>query len=391
MSGPLTGIRILDLSAVLSGPLAATWLCDQGAEVVKVESFEGDIIRRTTKGPNGLNANFISSNRGKKAIAVDLKREEGIEIVKKMVPYFDVILQNFRPGAVERLGLDYYSIRTINPTVIYCSISGFGSSGPYAGKRIYDPIIQGISGLNAIQGGPDGSPKMIRTLMPDVVTALTAAQAVTAALWSRERTGEGQHITLAMIDAMIALTWPDAMIGNMLLDGSEPGAPNRKDELIFQTSDGYITAVAISNSEWHGLCQALGHEEWLQNERLGTPARRTGRTAETAELVAPILAEKPSKHWLDLLDAHGVPCGPVLNCAELPENEQIIANELIEVLDHPGIGKIRQARPAARFSATPARIQGFAPTLGEHSREILRDLDYSEQDIDELFDNDIVH
>jgi crotonobetainyl-CoA:carnitine CoA-transferase CaiB-like acyl-CoA transferase len=390
MNGPLSGIRILDISAVLSGPLATNLLCDQGAEVIKVESFEGDIIRRTIKSPNGLNANFISGNRGKKAIALNLKTEAGIDILKRMVPSFDVCTQNFRPGAVERLGLHYEAVRAMNPKVIYCSISGFGNSGPYAGKRIYDPIIQGISGLNAVQGGPDGPPRMIRTLMPDVVTGLTAAQAITAALWSRERTGEGQHVTLAMIDAMIALTWPDAMIGNMLLDRSEPGAPDRKDDLIFQTADGYITAVAVSHSEWEGLCRALGHEEWLENERLSTPSRRTGRTAEIAAMISPVLVKKPSRHWLELLDEFAVPCGPVLRCADLPENEQIIANELIEVLDHPCVGKIRQARPAARFSGTPAKIQGFAPTLGQHSREILREFDYTDEDIDDLFAQDIV-
>ncbi|MDP6098136.1 MAG: CoA transferase, partial [Gammaproteobacteria bacterium] len=225
MTGPLTGIKILDLAAVLSGPLAATWLCDQGAEVIKVESFVGDIMRHSIKGSNGLNAIFVSGNRGKNGIALDLKTQAGIDVVKRMVPEIDVVIQNFRPGVIERMGLGYETLKDINPAIVYCSISGFGNKGPYTNKRIYDPIIQAMSGLNAIQGGPDGPPKMIRTLMPDVVTALTAAQSITAALWSRERTGEGQHITVAMIDAMIALTWPDAMIGNMLVDGSEPGVP----------------------------------------------------------------------------------------------------------------------------------------------------------------------
>lgn len=390
MTGPLTGIKILDLSAVLSGPLAATWLCDQGADVIKVESFAGDIIRHTIKSESGLNANFISGNRGKRGIAIDLKNKAGINIVKRMVPDVDVVIQNFRPGAIERMGLGYDTLKAINPTLVYCSISGFGDKGPYANKRIYDPIIQGLSGINAIQGGPDGPPKMIRTLMPDVVTALTAAQSITAALWCRERTGKGQHVSIAMIDAMISLTWPDAMIGNMLLDGSEPGAPNRKDEVLYETTDGYITAVAVSENEWQGLCRALCHEEWLDNKRLSNPARRTGRMAEMAALVAPILATRPSQHWLDLFDQHGVPCGPVLTCAELPHNEQIIASELIEVLDHPGIGKIRQARPAARFSETPAKIQGFAPKLGEHSRSILDQFDYSKDEIDALFADGVV-
>ncbi len=390
MTGPLTGIKILDLAAVLSGPLAATWLCDQGAEVIKVESFVGDIMRHSIKGSNGLNAIFVSGNRGKNGIALDLKTQAGIDVVKRMVPEIDVVIQNFRPGVIERMGLGYETLKDINPAIVYCSISGFGNKGPYTNKRIYDPIIQAMSGLNAIQGGPDGPPKMIRTLMPDVVTALTAAQSITAALWSRERTGEGQHITVAMIDAMIALTWPDAMIGNMLVDGSEPGVPDRGDDLLYKTADGYITAGAVSQNEWQGMCRALGHEEWLDNERLNTPARRAGRTDEMAEILGPILATKPSQHWLDLFDENGVPCGPVLTCAEIPDNEQIIANELIEVLDHPGLGQIRQSRPAARFSGTPAKIQGPAPKLGENSRSILAQFGYSDGEVDDLFAKKIV-
>ena len=224
MSGPLSGFKILDLSAVLSGPLATTWLCDQGAEVIKVEAFDGDIIRHVRKSDDGLTTVFVASNRGKEAIAIDLKARAGIDVVKRIVAEVDVVVQNFRPGAIERMGLDYDSLKALNPKLIYCSISGFGNKGPYANKRIYDPIIQGISGLTAIQGGIGKPPKMIRTLIPDVVTALTAAQAITAALLSRERTGEGQHVTVAMIDAMIShLVGTNSLIPERLLRPS--GSP----------------------------------------------------------------------------------------------------------------------------------------------------------------------
>jgi len=392
MTGPLSGFTILDLSAVLSGPLATTWLCDQGAEVIKVEAFDGDILRHVQKSADGLTTVFVSSNRGKQGIAIDLKTKAGIDIVKRMVPEVDVVVQNFRPGAIERMGLDYDSLKTINPKLVYCSISGFGTKGPYINKRIYDPIIQGLSGLTAVQGGPGRPPRMIRTLMPDVVTALTAAQAITAALLSRERTGEGQHVTVAMIDAMISLTWPSMMTGHMLLDQDKVNhkAPDRGDDLIFKTSDGYITAAAVSESEWRGLCRALDREEWLNHERLNTPQGRTNNTDALSEVLSPILETKPSRYWLELFDQERVPCGPVLTPAEIPDNEQIIANELVDVLDHPSIGRIRQSRPAARFSETPAHIQGPAPKIGEHTRTILNQFDFSDTEIDDLYAQGVV-
>jgi crotonobetainyl-CoA:carnitine CoA-transferase CaiB-like acyl-CoA transferase len=399
-SGPLSGYRILDLSAVLSGPLATTWLCDQGAEVTKVEAFDGDILRHVRKNDNGLTTIFVSGNRGKYGLAIDLKTAAGINVVKRMVPEVDVVVQNFRPGAIERMGLGYDTLKTINPSIVYCSISGFGNTGPYINKRIYDPIIQGMSGLAAVQGGIGQPPKMIRTLIPDVVTALTAAQAITAALLARERSGqgegegegEGQHITVAMIDAMIALTWPSMMSNNMLVDedGAEPVAANQGDNLLFKTADGYITAGALSEAEWQGLCRAVDKEEWLNHEHLNSPAGRTGNTDTLSILLSPILEQRPSAHWLKLFDEHGVPSGPVLTPADIPNNEQIIANELIEVLDHPGIGRIRQSRPAARFSGTPAHIQGPAPKIGEHTRTILDQFNFSVAEIDDLYAQGIV-
>lgn len=393
MTGPLSGFKILDLSAVLSGPLATTWLCDQGAEVIKVETFDGDIMRHTQASTDGLTTVFVSSNRGKKGIAIDLKSAAGVDAVKRMVVDVDVVVQNFRPGAVERMGLDYETLKTINPSIVYCSISGFGNKGPYANKRVYDPIIQAISGLAAVQGGSGQPPKMIRTLIPDMVTALTAAQAITAALLSRERTGEGQHITLSMVDAMISLTWASMMSTTMLLDQDTAShkAPDRGgDHLLFKTADGYITAASVSEAEWQGLCRALDKEEWLNNELLNTTAGRIAHGNTLSELLSPILETQPSKYWLNLFDQHGVPCGPVLTPAEIPHDEQIIANELVEILDHPSIGKIRQSRPAARFSATPAHIQGPAPKIGEHTRAILGRFNFSNAEIDDLYAQGVV-
>ncbi len=391
MQGPLSGFKILDLSAVLSGPLATMWLADQGAEVIKVESFQGDIVRHMGGGDNGISPVFISANRGKKAISIDLKTASGLEVIKKIAAGVDVFVQNFRPGAIDRMGLGYDVVSTINPDIVYCSISGFGDTGPYSHKRVYDPVIQSLSGLADIQRDREtGRPQMLRTTIPDNTTAITAAQAITAALLSRERTGQGQHIKLAMIDAMISLTWAEAMAGYTLVGSEDSVPPLLAPDLIFETSDGYITAGAVSNSEWEGMCRALGREEWLQDDRFNTPAGRVRNVVQRLTMTAEVIATRPTEHWLKALDEHQVPCAPVLSRRELLTHEQITENRLIEEMDQPGLGRIRQSRPAAQFSETPAKIQGPAPRHGEHSREILRQFGMTEEAIDRLIEDDIV-
>ena len=271
MEGPLSGFKILDLSAVLSGPLATMWLADQGAEVFKVEPFHGDIVRYMGGGDSGISPSFLSANRGKKAISINLKTDKGTDVIRKIAAEVDVFVQNFRPGAIDRMGLGYDVISRINPRIVYCSISGFGDTGPYSHKRVYDPVIQSLSGLADIQRDREtGRPKMVRTTIPDKTTAITAAQAITAALLSRERNGKGQHIKLAMIDAMISLTWAEGMAGYTIIGNEDKVPPQLAPDLIFETSDGYITAGAVSNAEWQGMCLALDREEWLKDDRFNT-------------------------------------------------------------------------------------------------------------------------
>jgi crotonobetainyl-CoA:carnitine CoA-transferase CaiB-like acyl-CoA transferase len=391
MEGPLSGFKILDLSAVLSGPLATMWLADQGAEVFKVEPFQGDIVRYMGGGDSGISPTFLSANRGKKAISIDLKTEKGVDVIKKIAGDVDVFVQNFRPGAINRMGLGYNVISRINPGIVYCSISGFGDTGPYSHKRVYDPVIQSLSGLADIQRDREtGRPKMVRTTIPDNTTAITAAQAITAALLSRERNGKGQHIKLAMIDAMISLTWAEGMAGYTIVGNEDKVPPQLAPDLIFETSDGYITAGAVSNAEWQGMCLALDREEWLKDDRFNTPAGRVRNVSERLKMTAEVIATRTSKQWLKVLDEHHVPSAPVLSRKELLTHEQIVENELIEEMDQPGLGRVRQPRPAARFSETPAKIQGKAPYPGEHSREILSQFGISDDSIDDLYSNDIV-
>ena len=326
---------------------------------------------------------FVSSNRGKRSIALDLKQPAAIEVVRRLVAKADVLVQNFRPGTLDRLGLGAEALRALNPRLIYVSISGAGDSGPYVKKRVYDPIIQSLSGLADVQAEQTtGRPRMVRTIVADKTTAVHAAQAVTAALFARERTGAGQHIRLSMLDTMIAFIWPEAMTQYMVVGKEGTGTnPTARPDLIFATLDGYITVGSVSDSEWRGLCGVVGRPEWIDDPRFSTPAQRSANAAERITLVGEILNTGDSRHWLDRLDAADVPCAPVLRRGEVASNVQVVHNKLIETLEQPGLGTLRQPRPAARFEGTPAAIGGPAPRIGEHTDAILAELDFGTGDI----------
>ena len=384
--GPLEGVRVLDLTSMISGPVATMMLGDQGADVIKVEPPGGDLVRNL--GPNraGFTASFVSSNRSKRSLVLDLKSAEGLAALKRLIPTADVFVQNFRPGAIERMGLGESVVRALRNDIVYVSISGFGETGPYAHKRVYDPVIQALSGLASIQADRDsGRPRMVRTIIPDKTTAVTAAQAITAALFARERTGKGQHVKLAMLDAMVAYLWPEGMT-SLTFVGREVQAARAQiaQDLIFETTDGFITAGAVSDAEWLGMCTALERPEWLDDERFKTAAGRVIHVQARLAMTAEVLKQRSSAEWLTRLDREGVPCAPVLSREQVIEHEQIRVNAMIEEHEHSVAGRIRQPRPAARFSATPARMRRPAPMLGEQSREILEEAGFSAAEIDAL-------
>ena len=377
---------MLDLTSMISGPVATMMLADQGAEVIKVEPPEGELVRHMGRNAGGLTSLFLSANRSKRSIALDLKNPAGVDVLKRLISTADVFVQNFRPGAIDRMGLGESVVRDINASVIYVSISGFGETGPYAHQRVYDPVIQALSGLADIQmDAASGRPQMIRTIIPDKTTSVTAAQAITAALFRRERSGEGQHVKLAMLDTMVAYLWPEGMARYTFADRApEPSRGEASPDLIYRTQDGYITAGALSDKEWQGMCRALDRPQWINDERFRTANARVVNGKLRRELTAEVLLTGSSVDWLERLDDEGVPSAPVLGRHEVLDHPQIQANEMIVEEVHPVAGPIRQARPAARFDRTPARIRGPAPELGADTVAILEELGASSAEIDEL-------
>ena len=393
MPGPLHGVRVLDLTAMISGPMATMILADQGADVIKIEPPAGDLMRHYGVMRRGMSSSFLSNNHGKRSLTVDIKSPAGLEIVLKLAATADVLVQNFRPGAIERMGLGEDTVRAAKPDIIYVSISGFGERGPYAGQRVYDPVIQALCGLAEIQSDREtGQPRMVRTVIPDKTTAVTAAQAITAALFARERTGQGQHVRLAMLDTMVAYLWPEAssslsFVGNE----ADPARGQMGLDLVFKTQDRHITAGAVSDAEWQGMCRALERPDLIADERFSSVAARSKNVVERRAIMSAELAKWPSVDILRRLRSENVPCAPVLSRVEVLDDEQVVINGIIEVHDDAVLGPVRQPRPAARFSITPAAVRRLAPYLGADNRGIMTELGYSANDIDRLTTAGVLH
>jgi crotonobetainyl-CoA:carnitine CoA-transferase CaiB-like acyl-CoA transferase len=386
MAGPLEAVRVLDLTTMVAGPVATMILADQGAEVIKIESPGGDLMRNFSLIRNGMSAFFLSCNRNKRSLSVDLKSAAGLEIVCKLIATADALVHNFRPGAAERLGLGEDAVREIRPDIVYVSISGYGEDGPYAGQRAYDPVIQAMSGLADIQADKEtGRPRMVRTIIADNTTALTAAQAITAALFARERTGQGQHVRIAMLDAMISYLWPEAMPGLTFVgDERDPSVGEEGPDLVFATQDRFITAAALSDDEWSGMCRALGREDLLGDQRFNTSRARSRNAVERREIVSTEFEKWQASEILPRLIANDVPSAPVLSRYDLLQDQQVRENHILEEHESLVFGRVRQPRPAARFDRTPSSIRQLAPLLGADNSAILREVGYSAEDLTRL-------
>jgi crotonobetainyl-CoA:carnitine CoA-transferase CaiB-like acyl-CoA transferase len=389
MPGPLAGVRIVDVSQILSGPFACMILADQGAEVVKVESPGlGDPMRIGPYRRAGLASFYVNANRGKRGIVLDLAQPRGREALLRLVARADVFVQNWRPGAAERLGLGYEALAALHPELIYVSISGYGDSGPYRDRRVYDPIIQGLTGHVGVQKNPEVPiPDLVRNVVADKASAWTAAQAITAALFARARGAGGQHVSIPMLDASLYFFWPDGMMKHTWVGESEFQGPVLYDLYrLWETADGHLIYFTATDSEFHGLFRALGHPEWVTDPRFATvPARAK---AESREALGALLLEAirgwKTQDLIERMVAEQVPVGPVYTLEEMLLDPQLRHNRAFFESEHPDVGRRREARPPARFSKTPEAPGGLAPAHGEHTEAVLAELGYPAAEIASL-------
>jgi crotonobetainyl-CoA:carnitine CoA-transferase CaiB-like acyl-CoA transferase len=380
-AGPLTGFRIIDLTENMAGPMATMVLGDQGADVVKVESLWGDQIRRTGSGRGGMAAYFANLNRSKRSIALDLLRPEGQAVLGRLFDGADVVVHAYRPAAARKLGIDRSRVCTPERKgLVYCEVVGFGSGGPLAGRAVYDHVVQALSGFAALQSDPGtGQPSLVRQGVVDKATGLTVAQAVTAALLRRTRTGAGESIEVTMLDVALNFLWPDGMMNNTGLEVTDIRPPAANTYRLTRTADGHIALMVLTDDQWAALHPALDLEP---------PGGRTypERLREAREK----LAKMPTAEAIDALTAHDIPCAPVLSLEEVPFHPQVMANEALEIFEHPVLGRIRQPVPVPRMDGMETKGLRSAPTLGEHSVQVLEECGYGAAEIEALVAANVV-
>lgn len=386
MNGPLDGVRIIDLSAIISGPMATQILADQGADVIKVEGpGPGDLVRYLGPQRNGVNAMFTAVNRNKRAMVLNLKSPEGREVLIDLIRTADVFVENFRPGALEKLGLGPKQLQSLNPGLIYVAMSGFGDTGPYARRRVYDPVIQATSGFSDVQTNvTTGEPQLIQTLACDKTMAITAAQAITAALYAKARGRGGRLIEINMLDSAIAFLWPDAYYNLVFEEGANRSPDFATFYSIRRTKDGYITTIAISDDEFRATCRAIGRPEIADDPRFRTVADRMQNAKVMTDMISAIVEQFATAEITARLEAEDVPHARVLKREEVLTNEQVHVNGTIATLDDPRAGRMRLARSPAKFDGETLPFRRPAPGLGQHTDEILRELGKSDADITRL-------
>ena len=386
-AGALAGLRVLDLSRVLAGPWAGQLLADLGADVVKVERpGQGDDTRAW--GPPWLNdgegratseaAYYLSANRNKRSVTVDLSQPEGQRLVRELAAQADIVIENFKVGGLEQYGLDHASLRAQNPRLIYCSITGFGQTGPYAPRAGYDFLIQGMGGLMSVTGRPDNDagagPMKVGVALTDVMTGLYATVAVLAALNHRERTGEGQHIDMALLDVQVACLANQA--SNYLVGGTVPhrmgnAHPNIVPYQEFPTADGYMIIAVGNDGQFGRLCATLGHADWASDERFATNPQRVKHRAELIDLLRGVTVTRGTADWVAAMEDAGVPCGPINTLDRVFEDPQVQARGLRIEMPHPLAGTVPLVANPIRLSGTPVAYRRAPPTLGQHTDEVL--------------------
>ena len=385
MTGPLTGTRVVDLTAFVAGPLATQILAEQGADVVKVEPPSGDLLRQIGTQRAGMAALFASVNRNKRSIALDLRSAEGRDVLNRLIARADVLVENFRPGTMEKMGLGPSVLRADHPRLVYARVNGFGDAGPYRTMPVFDTMIQGFSGITWAQGGPGGEPALIRTLLADKVAPLLAAQAITAALLERERSGLGQTLSVSMLDALLWWIWPDNMMDATFLDEEDViHAPILSNQRLMRTANGYLTVAPVSDQSWQTFARLAGRSDWIEDLRFATMIERNRNLATWFDAIEQEVATRTSEEWLDLLAGSGVPHAPVHTLESVLADDQIRESRIVEERHHPRLGWMRQPRPVACFDRSACAIEWLAPDVGEHTVAILAELGLSEAEIQAL-------
>jgi crotonobetainyl-CoA:carnitine CoA-transferase CaiB-like acyl-CoA transferase len=389
MSGPLAGLKVLELAQIMAGPTCGLMLADLGADVIKVERVPGGDDTRMMDRPSvhGESAAFMAMNRNKRGIALNLKLPPAQEALKRMVARADVLTENYRKGTMEKLGLGYEALKPLNPGLIYCSISGYGRTGPYADKGGYDLVAQGMSGLMSITGEPGRAPAKSGAPVCDINAGILGALGVVAAYIHRLKTGEGQLVDTSLFEAGIQQTyWQSAIY---FASGEVPGPGGSAHHLsapyqAFRAVDGWLTIGGANQANWQRLARVLGAPEWLADERFRGNAERMKNLPALAELMNARLKTRTVREWTTALEAEGVPCGPINSVAEMAADPQTLAREMVVELDHPRAGATRALGLPIKLSATPGKVTRPAPLLGQHTREVLSEYGFTSREIEEL-------
>ena len=375
--GALSGIRVLELANFMAGPFCGMLLADMGAEVIKVENpAVGDYTRTTPPFVNGESAGFLTLNRNKKSVTLNLKAPEGKALFLELAATADVVLENFRPGTMTDLGIDYAAVRSVRPDVIYCSASGFGQTGPYSQRPGFDLILQGMSGIMSITGEPEGAPVKVGVPIADLTCALFGSYAILTAYVARQKTGQGQYVDLSLFESAVALgVWETS---GFFATGEVPGRLGSAHRVsapyqAFRTQDGYITLGATTPNQWPKLCQAIGRPELERDPRFATNADRMANVDALAEIVEAVLVTESSQHWLKLFEPH-FPCGVLNTYEQVLADPHLQARGFLLEMEHPMAGTVRSTGFVPKLSETPARVYRPAPVLGQHNEEILGQL-----------------
>jgi crotonobetainyl-CoA:carnitine CoA-transferase CaiB-like acyl-CoA transferase len=394
-TGPLAGMRVLELAQIMAGPTCGMMLADMGADVVKVEKLPGGDDARAYREPrvNGVSAPFMILNRNKRGIALNLKTEQGRQILLRMVRDADVLTENYRRGTLEKLGLGYDTLSAVNPGLIYCAVSGYGRDGPMGDKPGFDLIAQGFSGLMSVTGEPGRPPAKTGNSIADINAGVLAVAGITAAYVHKLKTGEGQVVDTSLIEAAIQQTYWQAAI--WFATGESPG-PTGSAHLLtapyqaFQASDGWVNIGGANQANWERIALALGHPEWLDDPRYASNSARMENMQALVAAMNDVVATRTKAEWIAVFDAAGVPVGPVNTVGEALSHEQTLARGMVVDLVHPQAGPTKALGCPIHFSKTPTRIDRPAPMLGEHSRELLREYGYDDAAIDDFVANGVI-